>query len=102
VWDVLRTKKEFCFNNVIFKVIAELILPCEPEMIFVKGGTFIMGSNTSKDDEKPAHEVTLTDFSIRFKKLNTCAELVEARFLKSVNYFLPFMKDAKKCLILLK
>jgi len=33
------------------------------EMIFVKGGTFSMGSN-EVDDEKPIHQVTLNDFYI--------------------------------------
>lgn len=38
------------------------------EMVFVKGGTFIMGATTELtdvfEDEKPAHEVTLDDFYI--------------------------------------
>ncbi len=41
----------------------------EPEMIFVKGGTFTMGctseqSSDCSEDEKPAHKVTLSDFNI--------------------------------------
>ncbi len=38
-------------------------LPFEPEMVFVPGGTFKMGSN-DYDDEKPIHEVTVQDFYI--------------------------------------
>ena len=34
------------------------------EMVFVKGGTFDMGSNDGSDDEKPIHPVTLPDFYI--------------------------------------
>ena len=34
-----------------------------PDMVFVKGGTFQMGSN-EYDDEKPIHNVTLADFEI--------------------------------------
>jgi sulfatase modifying factor 1 len=34
-----------------------------PEMVFVKGGTFQMGSNEI-DDAKPIHSVTLSDFEI--------------------------------------
>jgi formylglycine-generating enzyme required for sulfatase activity len=38
------------------------------EMVFVKGGAFIMGCTGEQDDcsdnERPAHEVTLTDFHI--------------------------------------
>jgi formylglycine-generating enzyme required for sulfatase activity len=36
------------------------LLPYEPEMIFVRGGTFSMGSNDR--DEKPLHNVTISDF----------------------------------------
>jgi formylglycine-generating enzyme required for sulfatase activity len=41
----------------------------EPEMVFVKGGTFTMGCTAEQgsdclDDAKPAHSVTLSDFSI--------------------------------------
>lgn len=35
-----------------------------PEMVFVKGGTFQMGSNSGESDERPVHSVTLTDFYI--------------------------------------
>ncbi len=34
----------------------------EPEMVFVQGGTFQMGSNDGYNDEKPVHSVTVTDF----------------------------------------
>ena len=33
-------------------------------MVFVEGGTFQMGSNDGKDDEKPVHSVTLSDYYI--------------------------------------
>ncbi len=41
-------------------------LPSEPEMVFVKGGTFMMGDvfDEGEDNEKPVHEVTLDDFYI--------------------------------------
>lgn len=35
-----------------------------PEMIFVAGGSFDMGSNLGAVDEKPVHQVTLDDFYI--------------------------------------
>ena len=38
-------------------------IPDKPEVIFVQGGTFNMGSNT-QDDEKPIHSVTVNSFSI--------------------------------------
>lgn len=45
--------KEFNVNGVTFK------------MVFVKGGTFQMGSNDdNRDDEKPVHSVTVSDFYI--------------------------------------
>jgi len=34
------------------------------EMVFVKGGTFMMGSEDGDDDEKPVHQVTVSDFYI--------------------------------------
>ena len=34
------------------------------DMVFVEGGTFQMGSNEGYDDEKPVHQVTLSDYYI--------------------------------------
>jgi len=36
----------------------------EPEMVFVQGGTFKMGSNEGINDGKPVHSVTLSSFEI--------------------------------------
>jgi len=33
-------------------------------MVVVEGGTFMMGSNDSNDNQKPAHEVTLSSYSL--------------------------------------
>lgn len=33
-------------------------------MIFIKGGTFVMGNNDGKENEKPEHEITLNNFYI--------------------------------------
>ena len=43
--------------------------PAEPEMVFVQGGTFMMGATPEQGDdcydwEKPVHEVTVSDFYI--------------------------------------
>jgi Uncharacterized conserved protein len=43
--------------------------PAEPEIVFVEGGTFMMGCSSEqgkdcKDDERPQHEVTLSSFNI--------------------------------------
>ena len=35
-----------------------------PEMVFIQGGTFQMGSNDGADDEKPVHTITLNSFYI--------------------------------------
>ena len=34
------------------------------EMVYVKGGCFQMGSNDSENDEKPRHEVCVSDYAI--------------------------------------
>jgi formylglycine-generating enzyme required for sulfatase activity len=60
---------EFLKKSAVFLI---LILFCsiafsqfqEPEMVFVKGGTFRMGSNRGGADEKPIHDVILDDFYI--------------------------------------
>jgi formylglycine-generating enzyme required for sulfatase activity len=52
-------------------------------MVLVKGGTFIMGTNSGDKDEKPAHEVLISDFYIgkhevtqsewmKYNKFNRC------------------------------
>jgi formylglycine-generating enzyme required for sulfatase activity len=38
--------------------------PFEGQMVFVQGGSFMMGSNEGSDVEKPVHKVTLSDFYI--------------------------------------
>ena len=35
-----------------------------PQMIYVQGGSFVMGSNNDGDDAKPLHRVTLSNFYI--------------------------------------
>ena len=39
-------------------------LPVGPEMVYVKGGTFQMGSESGEADEKPVHTVTVSDFML--------------------------------------
>ena len=38
--------------------------PLEPQMVLVKGGTYMMGCNTESLNEKPSHKVTIGDFYI--------------------------------------
>ena len=39
-------------------------IDADTEMVFVKGGVFMMGSGRGNADEKPAHSVSLSDFYI--------------------------------------
>ncbi len=39
-------------------------VPIAKNMVFVKGGTFSMGSNDGEDDEKPVHKVKVSNFYI--------------------------------------
>ncbi len=39
-------------------------IPDDIDMVFVQGGTFLMGSNNGEADEKPIHSVTVSDFYI--------------------------------------
>jgi len=54
-----------------------------PIMVEVKGGTFTMGSDLIANDEKPAHKVTLSDFSIGKYEV-TYAEFL--RFMHATGY----------------
>ena len=59
IWDVLA-EREKLEGNIKFKI--EARKPINIEMVFVKGGTFQMGSNDGDKDEKPVHTVTVGDF----------------------------------------
>jgi formylglycine-generating enzyme required for sulfatase activity len=63
-WEVLEEMEQLVGNNIQFKVLATMKKIIEPNMVFVKGGTFMMGSNIGDRDERPMHQVTLSDFSI--------------------------------------
>jgi formylglycine-generating enzyme required for sulfatase activity len=56
-----------------------------PIMVEVKGGTFTMGSDVIANDEKPAHKVTLNDYSIGKYEV-TYAEFL--RFMHATGYVL--------------
>jgi formylglycine-generating enzyme required for sulfatase activity len=53
------------------------------EMVFVKGGTFLMGSNDGDEDEKPVHTVTVEDFYIGKYEV-TVAQF--KKFINETNY----------------
>jgi len=58
-------------------------------MVFVKGGTFQMGSNDGDDDEKPVHTVTVSDFWMGKYEV-TVAEF--EKFISETDYY----TDAEK------
>jgi formylglycine-generating enzyme required for sulfatase activity len=63
-WKVLEEQDQLVGSNIFFKVTASGKNLLEPEMVFVKGGTFQMGSNSGELDERPVHWVELSDYRI--------------------------------------
>jgi formylglycine-generating enzyme required for sulfatase activity len=63
IWQVLEELEELSSDNIKFKVESVGKKPFEPEMVFVEGGTFMMGNN-SDNSAKPVHKVTLSSFYI--------------------------------------
>ena len=76
VWDVLAERERLNSDDIIFMVranskrtITETVNGVTFEMIYVEGGTFTMGctseqGNECYNDEKPAHQVTLSSYYI--------------------------------------
>ena len=75
VWDVLAEQDKLLGENIVFKVMAKgeddnltfTVNGVTFKMIYVEGGTFIMGCTSEQeadcyDDEKPAHQVTVSSF----------------------------------------
>ena len=61
------------------------------EMVFVKGGTFQMGSDNGESDEKPVHQVTLSDFLIgKF-------EVTQKQWRKNMNNKPSIFKNCDDC-----
>ena len=63
-WKVLEEQEYLVGDKMKFKVIAIDKKSFEPEMVFVEGGTFLMGSNSGNSNERPVHSVTLGSFNI--------------------------------------
>lgn len=72
-WNVLSDRDKLTDNNIVFEVratpVSKVLNNLSIEMVFVKGGTFTMGCTNEQGsdcyhDEKPAHQVTLSDFYI--------------------------------------
>ena len=52
------------FTSGIFLLALHFVMAQNPDMVFVQGGTFKMGSNLGGDDERPVHLVVLDDYFI--------------------------------------
>ncbi len=64
IWNALAGG-ESIKGDIIFKVQAVITDPFpSPEMVFINGGTFQMGSNDGDSGEQPVHRVTVSDFYI--------------------------------------
>jgi len=63
-WKVLEEREQLVGDKIKFKVVANGKKSFEPELIFVEGGTFQMGSSSGESYEKPVHSVTLSAFNI--------------------------------------
>ena len=63
MYDYVGPKRKSFINNTSVSLILKHY-SFEPEMVFVKGGTFQMGSNGGEEDEKPVHSVTLSGYYI--------------------------------------
>jgi sulfatase modifying factor 1 len=63
-WDVLKEPgfSQLKGNNIQFKIKANYKGKDEIEMVWVEGGSFMMGSNEGEEDEKPVHESNLKGF----------------------------------------
>lgn len=68
-YTTIKMKKTITLIALFFSIVtvsaqnAAPTIPDKPEVVFVQGGTFNMGSNV-QDDEKPVHSVTVNSFSI--------------------------------------
>jgi len=63
-WKVLEEREQLVGDKIKFKLIASGKKSFEPEMVFVEGGTFHLGSSSGQSDEKPVHLVTVSSFNI--------------------------------------
>jgi formylglycine-generating enzyme required for sulfatase activity len=83
IWDALREYRSLK-GTIGFQVRAKSKVDKNlPEMVFVKGGTFQMGSEDGGDDEKPIHSITVSDFYIGKYEV-TVAEF--EKFIKAAGY----------------
>jgi formylglycine-generating enzyme required for sulfatase activity len=63
-WDVLEEVNQFVYDDVVFKVKATANAGGIVDLVLIEGGSFIMGNENGQEDEKPEHEVQLSNFYI--------------------------------------
>jgi formylglycine-generating enzyme required for sulfatase activity len=63
-WNVLEEREQLVGDQIRFKVVANGKKSFEPEMVFVEGATFQMGSGLGERDERPMHLVTISSFNM--------------------------------------
>ena len=63
-WDVLEEMNQFVYEDVVFKVKATANSSDILDLVLVEGGSFEMGNDDGQADERPQHEVQLSNFYI--------------------------------------
>ena len=79
VWDVLKDREKLQGDKIQFEIRAKVTGGAMPDMVFVQGGTYQMGSNDGGSDEKPVHTVTVSSFNI------SKYEITNAQYCKFLN-----------------
>lgn len=90
-WAVLEEREQLAGNDIQFKVVSSGRKSFEPEMVFVEGGRFMMGSNSGDDDLKPAHEVELSSYYIGKY------EVTQAQWKAVMGNNPSYFKDCNQC-----
>jgi len=91
LWKVLDDRQELEGDKIKFKIVVNGRKSFEPEMIFVEGGAFQMGSNAGDLDEKPMHYVSLNSFSI------AKYEITQAQYQSVMGRNPSVFKDCDNC-----
>jgi len=63
-WNVLEELNQFVYDDVVFKVTVRANTSGFIDLVLIEGGSFTMGNTNGEEDEKPAHEVQLSNFYI--------------------------------------
>jgi formylglycine-generating enzyme required for sulfatase activity len=90
-WKVLEEREQLVGDEIKFKVVASGKKSLEPEMVYVEGGTFLMGGSSGESDEKPVHSVTLSSFNIGKY------EVTQAQWKSVMGSNPSYFKDCDQC-----